>query len=114
MIAAQHRPGTSWVNIVAHYVMSVVMVADWLFQPPLARLEPRHLWWWLVYPVAYLVYSLVRGAIVGWYPYWFIDPARAGGWGGVAVFALAIAGGFVVVSLAMLWLANRLRRQVPY
>ncbi|MDQ4501672.1 Pr6Pr family membrane protein [Sinomonas sp. ASV322] len=103
-----------WVNVVTHYVMPVVMVADWLFQPPLARLELRHLWWWLLYPVAYLVYSLIRGAFVGWYPYWFIDPARAGGWGGVAVFALGIAVGFLVVSLAMLWLGNKLHRNVDY
>ena len=54
------------------------------------------------------------GALVNWYPYWFIDPSRAGGWGGVVVFALAISVGFLVVSLAMLWLGNKLKRQVDY
>jgi hypothetical protein len=94
--------------------MPVVMVADWLFQPPRATLRPKHIWYWLLYPVGYLVYSLIRGALVNWYPYWFIDPARAGGWGGVVVFALAISVGFLVVSLAMLWLGNKLKRQVDY
>jgi len=103
-----------WVNIVVHYVIPVVMVADWLFQPPRTRLEPRHLWYWLIYPVFYLVYSLIRGAFVNWYPYWFIDPARAGGWGGVVVFALAIAVGFLLVSVAMMWLGNKLKRNVDY
>ncbi|MBO1269748.1 Pr6Pr family membrane protein [Arthrobacter cavernae] len=103
-----------WVNIVVHYVIPVVMVVDWLFQPPRATLTLKHLWYWLLYPIAYLVYSLVRGTFVNWYPYWFIDPARAGGWGGVVVFAVSIAVGFVLVSLAMLWLGNKLKRQVDY
>ena len=103
-----------WVNFVVHYLMPVVMVADWLFQPPRSTLTLGHLWYWLLYPVAYLVYSLVRGSFVNWYAYWFIDPARAGGWGGVVLFAAAISVGFVVVSLAMLGLGNKLERQVDY
>jgi hypothetical protein len=103
-----------WTNFVLHYVIPVVMVADWLFQPPRTRLQLKHVWYWLIYPVLYLVYSLIRGPLVNWYPYWFIDPARAGGWGGVVVFALAISVGFLLVSLAMLWLGNRLKRQVDY
>lgn len=103
-----------WVNTVTHIVMPLVMIADWLVQPPLARLRAVHVWWWLLYPVAYLAYSLIRGAIVEWYPYWFINPALAGGWGGVAVFAVAISVGFVVVSLAMVWLGNRLPRRVDF
>jgi hypothetical protein len=103
-----------WVNFVVHYLMPVVMVADWLFQPPRSALTIKHLWYWLLYPVAYLVYSLIRGSFVNWYAYWFIDPARAGGWGGVVVFAAAISIGFLVVSLAMLWLGNKLEHQVSY
>jgi hypothetical protein len=103
-----------WVNIVVHYLIPVVVVADWLFQPPRTTMTVRHLWYWLVYPVAYLAYSLIRGAFVNWYPYWFIDPARAGGWGGVTVFAVGIAIGFVLVSLAMLKLGNKLERQADY
>ncbi|WAH98628.1 Pr6Pr family membrane protein [Arthrobacter sp. MMS18-M83] len=103
-----------WVNFVVHYLMPVVMVADWLFQPPRSALTFKHLWYWLLYPVAYLTYSLIRGSFVNWYAYWFIDPARAGGWGGVVVFAMAIAIGFLAVSLAMMRLGNKLERQVNY
>ena len=103
-----------WVNFVVHYLIPVVMVADWLFQPPRTTMTLRHLWYWLVDPVADLAYSLIRGSFVDWYPYWFIDPARAGGWGGVAVFAVGIAVGFLLVSLAMLKLGNKLKRQADY
>lgn len=103
-----------WVNFVVHYLIPVVMVVDWLFQPPRAKLQLRHIWYWLIYPVAYLTYSLVRGSIVNWYPYWFINPDRAGGWDGVVFYAIAIAIGFLVVSLAMLWLGNKMKRNVDY
>ncbi|MEI2277524.1 Pr6Pr family membrane protein [Paenarthrobacter ilicis] len=103
-----------WVNFVVHYLMPVVMVLDWLVQPPRTRLQLKHLWYWLIYPVAYLTYSLIRGSIVNWYPYWFINPDRAGGPVGVLVYAAAIAIGFLVVSLGMLWLGNRMKRQVDY
>lgn len=103
-----------WVNFVTHILMPVVVVADWLFQPPRTTLAPRHIWYWLLYPVAYLVYSLFRGPLVNWYAYWFINPDLAGGWGGVAVFAVAISVGFLVVSLAMMWLGNKMQRQVDY
>lgn len=33
---------------------------------------------WLVYPVIYIVYSLIRGAYVLWYPYWFVDVTQLG------------------------------------
>ncbi|MGH9464755.1 MAG: Pr6Pr family membrane protein [Thermoanaerobaculia bacterium] len=104
-----------WVNFVTHYLMPIVMVLDWLFQPPKARLAPRHVWFWLIYPVTYLVYSLIRGAIGGWYPYWFIDPNKApGGWGGVTLYVVAITVGFLVVSGLLLFVGNKLERNVTY
>ena len=35
---------------------------------------------WLGYPVAFLIFSWVRGAIDGWYVYDFLDPTLDGGW----------------------------------
>ena len=102
-----------WVNFVTHYLMPVVMVVDWLLQPPKSKLVPRHIGLWLIYPIAYLIYSLVRGAIVAWYPYWFIDPNKApGGWSGVVLYSVAIWIGFLIVSGLLLFLGNRLKRRI--
>ncbi|MFL5625844.1 MAG: Pr6Pr family membrane protein [Ktedonobacteraceae bacterium] len=46
--------------------MPVVMVLDWLYQPPKTKLVVTQTWIWLIFPVLYLVYSLIRGSIVGW------------------------------------------------
>ncbi len=56
-----------------HYVTPLLYVISWLL-----FLEKRTLRWslafaWLLYPIGYLVYSLIRGSIVNWYPYPFID-----------------------------------------
>jgi hypothetical protein len=99
-----------WTNFVAHYLMPIVMVLDWLFQPPRTTLVPRHVWYWIIYPVAYLIYSLIRGAFTNWYPYWFIDPAKSpGGWTGVILYSAAITLAFLLISFALLWLGNKLK-----
>jgi hypothetical protein len=65
-----------WVNIVLHYVMPVVMVASWLILPPQTALSLRQMVWWLIYPALYLVYILIRGRMVGLYPYPFLTRTR--------------------------------------
>ena len=62
---------------------------------------------WQVFPLLYLIYVLVRGAIVGWYPYPFLDPAKVNGYGNVALYALGIMATFLLVSWLLLTLANR-------
>jgi hypothetical protein len=102
-----------WTNFVAHYLMPVVMVLDWLIQPPNVKLLPKHIWFWVIYPIAYLIYSLIRGAFTNWYPYWFIDPTKSpGDWTGVILFSAAITIGFLLVSFALLWLGNKRKRTV--
>jgi hypothetical protein len=63
-----------WVNTVLHYVMPVVVLADWLINPPKQRILFKKAILWLIFPLAYLAYSIIRGNIVGWYPYPFINP----------------------------------------
>jgi hypothetical protein len=99
-----------WVNFVHHYLMPVVVVADWLYQPPKAKLAVRQLGYWLIYPLVYVTYSLIRGAIVGFYPYPFLNPAKAGGPVSVALYCVGIAVLFLIVSWVLILLGNRLTR----
>lgn len=84
----------AWIDWIIHGIGPLFMILDWTFNRPF---EPRpwsDLWGWLVFPAAYLGYTLVRGPIVDWYPYPFLDP-RDGGYGEVAL-------GSVVVLIAIL------------
>jgi hypothetical protein len=101
-----------WINFVLHYLMPVVVVADWLYQPPKSTLALRQIGYWLIFPALYLAYSLIRGALVGFYAYPFFNPAKSGGYGGVFLYCVAILVAFLLVSWLLILLANRLQRNV--
>lgn len=90
-----------WINVVLHYIGPVVILVDWLLFPPKFRFTFRVALGWLVFPVAYLVYSLVRGSFVQWYPYPFINPIE-NGWPTVIMMSVVIAVG----SAGLAWLLS--------
>ncbi len=104
----------SWVNNVLHRVMPVVVLADWLLAPPRQRIERRTALLWLIFPVLYCIYSLVRGPYVDFYPYPFLDPRLDGGYGRVALFVVVLAVAIGGLALLVAWVGNRLsaRRQL--
>ncbi len=88
-----------WVNSVLHYFFPLFIVIDWLVDRTVRPLPFRKGLIFLAYPVAYGAYTLIRGAIVDWYPYPFLDP-RNHGYGYVALMMVFVA----VVGLALAWL----------
>jgi len=99
-----------WVNSLLHHVMPCVVMLDWLWQPPTRRPPLRTLLGMLVFPMLYLLYVVVRGEMVGWYPYPFMNPSLAGGAGGVALHAAGIALLFAVLGGVVLASGHRRRR----
>ncbi|MBG6139044.1 Pr6Pr family membrane protein [Longispora fulva] len=100
-----------WCNFVVHRLMPVVVLLDWVLDPPHRRLEFRRVLLWLVFPIAYLGYSLVRGPIVHWYPYPFLDPRRDGGYGRVAMTSAVIAIVVFGLAMAIRWAGHALRER---
>ena len=96
-----------WVDQAFHTGAPVLAVLWWLACAPKADLVLRHAFLWLVWPLAYTAYALVRGAFDGVYPYPFLDVSEIG-YGGVAVNAAGkaagcLAGGLVVIGLARMF-----------
>lgn len=85
-----------WVNTVLHYIMPIAMLADWFSSLPRQRITFKRALIWLVFPVAYLFYSLVRGHITHWYPYPFLNPTEHG-YGRVALTSVIISIGAVLL-----------------
>jgi hypothetical protein len=100
------QTSASWVNFVVHKLIPVVLVADWLVDPPRHRLPRWTVLAWLAYPLAWLVYTLVRGADVDWYPYPFVDVSELG-YGDVLARSVVLAVGMVGAGAALLWASNR-------
>jgi len=92
-----------WVNAVLHYVLPLVALLDWLFDLPSRRISFKQGLLWLVFPIIYLTYSLVRGSITDWYPYPFLNPTLEGGWERVAIMAVVIAAIFVLFAWLTSW-----------
>jgi hypothetical protein len=101
-----------WVDVALHELTPIVIVASWLVEPPTIRLTRTAALGWLVYPLIWLAYTLVRGPIAGWYPYPFLDPAN-GGYGAVAVTSLVILVAGAIVCVAYAWLGNGLGKPRP-
>jgi len=77
----------------------LLTVAGWIGLGPRGLVGPRIIGWSLVFPLAWLVATFVRGPIVGWYPYPFLDVLEIGyarallNVAGIAAGYLAIAAG---------------------
>ncbi|SMG28586.1 Pr6Pr family membrane protein [Agreia pratensis] len=92
--------GLSWPNEVIHVWIPILIVLDWLISPGRPALSWRTLRIVMIYPVAWLAYSLLRGAVSnGIYPYPFLDPATAG-WGSAIAYIVALS--IVLLGLAAL------------
>ncbi len=100
----------NWVDLVVHKIVPVFLVVDWLIDPPSTRLTARQTAVWLVFPLIWVALTLFRGALDGWYPYPFLDPAN-GGYGSVAVYVVGIFVGFLAIGGATMWLGNVLRER---
>ena len=98
-----------WVDLVVHKLMPVVLVVDWILDPPRHRLPRWAAAAWLVFPFVWLVYTLVRGAFVDWYPYPFVDVDRLG-YDGVLLRCVFLLVGMTLAATAMLWIGNRRAR----
>ena len=108
-----------WVNTVLHYVMPLAVLADWFVDPPTRTIRSGEALRWVLFPAAYVVYSLLRGALVNWYPYPFVDP-RPHGYLPVAIQCSLIALGAAALAMGgcFYWMlrrraAIRLRGRTP-
>jgi hypothetical protein len=83
-------------DVLLHYVTPVLFVLWWLISGADGRTRWSDISWWVLYPVAYLVYALARAPLAGEVPYPFLDVAK-NGWTSVAISAAAITGLFLVL-----------------
>ena len=101
VLAKIHQPragAETFVNTLVHYIVPVLMVVGWLAFGPRPRVGWRTVGYSLLFPVGYLAYTLIRGAVWHWYPYPFLDAATHG-YARVVVNSIAVTAVFAVIAV---------------
>jgi hypothetical protein len=97
---------------VLHYWLTLFAILDWVLAPGRPTPTWRPVRVLFVYPVLWGVYTYVRGESVGWFPYFFLDPALSSTTETVGYLALAAA--LIVAAFAGLTaLGRRIRPLGP-
>ena len=87
-------------NEVVHTYGPILIFIEWLLTRTTIALKINQAFWVLVYPLTWLGFSIIRGIITGWWPYWFIDPQY--GIGTQATWIVVIAVMFSVLALGFI------------
>ena len=96
-------------DMLLHDVTPILFAALWVLMPH-GELRWSDFKWALVPPALYLAYALGRGAIDGWYAYWFLNPSTQS----AGELALSIAGVlalFSIIAAAAVVLDRRLGKK---
>jgi hypothetical protein len=65
-------------NQLVHTVVPLLAVLGWLIFGPRGLTSRRVAWLSLLFPAAWMAFTLIRGAVIHWYPYPFIDVSVIG------------------------------------
>ncbi|MEN9753282.1 MAG: hypothetical protein RL670_973 [Actinomycetota bacterium] len=91
-------------NEILHVWAAIILLVDWMLSSRRINLRFRAIFWVLVFPLAWLVYSIIRGLIIDWWPYWFINPNETAGVPGMLQYIFGIMVFLLVVASALLGL----------
>lgn len=66
------------VDNLLHLVVPILFLLYWILVVNKTTLKWKNIFPWLLYPLVYLIFILVRGAAADYYPYPFIDVVKLG------------------------------------
>lgn len=98
------RIDVPWSDVALHFVLPTLAVLDWVIGPGRGRAPWRTVAIVLVFMVGWGLVTLVRGPLVGWYPYFFLDPAQLANAGQFFLFggvAFVLFGGISALMVAV-------------
>ncbi|BCX66362.1 Pr6Pr family membrane protein [Pseudomonas izuensis] len=94
-----HPEGWQWLaDELLHDVMPLLFLVYWWCWVRKGTLRLRHIALWMIYPLVYFAYSMLRGHLLATYPYPFIDVGKLG-YPQVFVNAAGLLAGFVLIGL---------------
>ena len=99
-----------FVDTLLHVIVPILYVMYWFLFVQKGTLQFKQGLNWLIFPFAYLVYSLIRGAIYRWYPYPFLNVLTFG-YSKVILNAVILIAVFMLSGLALIGLDKKLGKR---
>ncbi len=100
-----------WADLGLHVMVPLLAVAGWVAFGPRPRVDLRTAAWAIVWPPLWLGWTLIIGAITGWYPYPFLN-AGVLGYPRVLVTSLVVTVVFLVL-IGLVAVVDRRAQQRP-
>lgn len=98
------------VDELLHTIIPFYTFVFWLVYEQRTRLRFTNIPRWLIYPLLYLIFILIRGSISNYYPYPFMDVSKLG-FSAVMLNSLYMLIAFSVVSVLFVIIHNALTAQ---
>ena len=89
-----------WSDAVLHFVLPAWTVVAWVFGPGRRAASWRVVPFVLLYPLLWGVFTIWRGSVIGWYPYYFLDLRQVSGIGEMVLSCALALSIFAVVAVA--------------
>ncbi len=98
------------VDELLHSVIPILFLICWIIFVAKNQLKWQDMLPWLIYPLIYIVFILIRGAFSGFYPYPFINASEIG-FKKVIINSIGIAIVFIVISLLFIVIGNFINKK---
>ena len=89
-----------------HYIAPWATLLGWLLFGPHPRIDRRTTIWALLWPIGWILYTFIHGAVTHWYPYPFLDVDKIGMW-----TALRNTASVIVLAIVLLALFTRVEKK---
>ena len=96
-------------DTIEHVVTPALYVIDWVLFVPKGTVKWKSAFVWLIFPLGYAVYSMIHGAVTGFYPYPFINVAEFG-YDKILLNMGALVFVFLALGLALILIDRRIGR----
>jgi hypothetical protein len=100
-----------WPNEIIHVWIPAYLLVDWLVNPHRTRLTLKASAVGVLFPLAWVTGSLLRGYLTDWYPYAFMNPTGELGVPGVLAH-LGVIALLIIFSLVATGLINKIHRNL--
>ena len=97
-------------NEIIHTYAPALILIDYLISIKAFRIRMKAALWVAVFPLIWLVLSVIRGIATNWWPYWFLNPNGEAGIVGMLGYVLGITLFFLALGFGVLGVKKLIQR----